>query len=181
MLLGIAGPVRSGKNTVTHFLQEHIPGLLLYNFRTPICRMLDAELGTNTVESEEEKDLHRTAMRNLGARYRALDPLYWVKKVEEDISTLPRPLIVSGIRLFPEVEMIHRLGGSTILVDINKEIHQDRFSSDPEHYNHPSEFSLHDYTGWTYRIQNDGTLDDLKWNVATLAEALIADHKSMSS
>lgn len=129
MIIGITGLRRSGKTTVSKYLQaEH--GFVAHNFKAAIiqemkdkfpetldalCRHLEG--ANNTVDGlfEEKPRAMRALMQNFGTDVRrAEDPNYWVDKWSK---SLPDDnVVVDDVRFLNEADAIRLLGGVIIRV-----------------------------------------------------------------
>lgn len=101
---------------------------------------------------------------------RKQDKNYWVKKMRKHINSLrhsnPYAVICITDGRFPnELNLINNLKGITVKVDIDEDIHLARLASrgdkvDSSQLHHVSENALHNYTHYTFHINNSGRLFD---------------------
>lgn len=101
----------------------------------------------------------------------------WVQTVERRAAVDPETsVLLSDVRFPNEVEGLRRLGGYAVLVD--RPLDLIPTATSPEEDQHASETSLDHFTDWDFRIENAGTLADLREEVRGVLIAIISSSPS---
>lgn len=188
-LIGISGKSGSGKSLLAELLQRNDEEYKIVNFADKlkeVCSLLSG-LSMDSFNSQRSKKLH---MPTVWDKHKSPTPAYnevdkmtirqFMQRVgtdalrdnvHEDIWTNAlfadyHPLeltgkhpkwIIADVRFPNEAETIKRHGGIIIRISREQQIQRPLC----EQY-HPSEVSLDNYSGFGYRIYNDGTKKDLE-------------------
>ncbi|RLI88003.1 MAG: hypothetical protein DRP01_00185 [Archaeoglobales archaeon] len=183
MIIGIAGQINSGKNTVgdiicdrwegitmafadqlKYFILQMFPGTMTKDElwgpseeRSPVARKLLQELGTNVARKHDpDVWVHHLLQRILIFRETGIDPLGLLPCTCKDAS-----IVVTDVRFQNEAIAIRDdLLGCTIKVE-RPDNYAHTFDKDAA--NHPSELAVNEIplTLLHTTIKNDGSLDDL--------------------
>lgn len=173
-LIGLGYKKRSGKDTVCEFIQhidannrsnqnpfgDSIAHLAYFQRRAfadrlkEVCGML-APLDFFTDYGKEamvpNTDMTgREFLQAVGVKMREINPKVWVDSVFTDLKEHSR-WIITDVRFLNEAWEIKKRGG--ILVHIHREL--------PSDDTHVSETELDDFNAWDYRIDNNGTKQEL--------------------
>ena len=130
MILGVAGPKNSGKDTFANHFSKHVPNCVIRAFAEPVkrvCQQLfllsDAQL--YDMQAKETLDERwgltpRQMFQQVGTDYvrRQLDPNFWLKHFELWYRELPEGtmVVVPDVRFQNEVDLIHSLGGKVVYI-----------------------------------------------------------------
>lgn len=176
-VIGIAGPARSGKDTVASLMASrlHIDDidyrLQIYKMAGPIKEFLRNTHGWGGRELEGSlKEAHdydwgyspREAMQNIGAAMREVDPDFWVRIAMKAINDHDGITIIPDIRYENEALMVREMGGMMIHIQVrSREIEEIR--------DHKSEAGI-DMSSKDWLIYNDSSLEVLKRMVNTIID-----------
>lgn len=180
MLLGIAGPKNSGKDTCAYRLELNLGGAVLRPFAWPVKRVcqelfLLSYSQLHDTDAKEKVDSRwgmspRQMFQQVGTDYvrRQLDPNHWLKHFElwyqnERLLHPKIPVIVPDVRFQNEVDLIHKLGGKVIYV-YRPFVH----NADA----HESETSSVQLEGIDYTLDNCGTLSQFYQQIDFFMERL---------
>lgn len=173
-IIGVAGPARSGKDTVGDYLLGSRHGYQSYSFAQPMKDMICIMLGKSEDWINEHKE---EMMENIGASPRkmlqTLGTDWGRDMIHKDIwmmlglifinncrSSGIDGVVITDVRFDNEAEMIRKSGG--VICHINR-------PGGPEVRDHASELGIiHQATD--FHIVNDGTIDDLHQEVEHLME-----------
>ena len=166
MLLGVAGPKGSGKDTFASVFNSYCGELfLVHAFAEPlkqVCKQMyllsDAQLyGREEKEQVDERWglSPRQMFQRFGTDYvrNQLDPDFWLKHFEMWYQSLEpgTRVIVPDVRFQNEVDLIHRLGGKVVFI-------YRPFTGDGERDLHESEVNASQLQNVDYTINNCGSL-----------------------
>jgi hypothetical protein len=163
MLLGIAGPKNSGKDTFAERFKLYVP-CISRAFAEPLKRVcqklfLLSEKQLYDTEAKEKLDERwgmspRQMFQQVGTDYvrKQIDTNFWLKHFELWYLQQPQGtnVIVSDLRFQNEVDLIHRLGGKVVYIY--------RPFVEGEEDTHESEVSATQLEGIDYTIDNCGSL-----------------------
>ena len=203
MIVGISGKARSGKDTFAEMLavelnkQAH-PSFVLMAFARELknkCQEAfeltyeqlwgeDKEVPdkryrkpittlTGTGELPTVYWTAREIMQDLGAFYRSIDGEFWIKnlfRVAE--SKRYDNIIVTDVRYINEADYILNKGGFVLRVERDNK-------DDVHNMQHPSEVELDNYNRFDFRVDNNGTLEDLEKTAVMCARFLKDSEKSL--
>ena len=181
---------RRGKDTAAQFavdfLNESIaPDIarldhFAYSLKEGIGRLVfgftDAQIYGDLKEVEDEfwGFTPRWALQVSGteAMRKNIDPEIWAKTIYRRFRQDPRHVIIGDLRFPNEIAMIKKMGGYTVRIDrdVDLDASQDKHSSE-------TSFDNCD-TKWDFTIDNNGTLDELKFKVKLIVNEV--GHIAMS-
>lgn len=161
MLLGIAGPKNSGKDTFANRFKLYMP-CISRAFAEPVkrtCQQLYLLTENQLYDTEEKERIDprwglspRQMFQQLGTNYirNQIDPNFFLKHFEIWYHQQPSDtnIIIPDVRFQNEVDLIHRLGGKVVY------IYRPFLSEDL----HESEISATQLNHIDYYIENCGTL-----------------------
>jgi len=176
----VSGKINSGKNEVTNLIREFL-GEVVGNefFARPLkelCRDSFKPLVVylNTLAEgdqfpfftndeswfERKNPITRHLLQIVGTEIvRRIEPNYWIDETIKNIRARKEPIItVSDVRFPNEIQEIERLF-PVLKVRVNRDIQRDI------HEDHISERALDNYQAWDVVIDNNGTLDELRYLV----------------
>lgn len=165
-IIGIAGPARSGKNTVADFIQVETGGYI-YHFADPMRAMLRAGLGIdlNAPYWQERKEeivgpigkSPRQLMQTLGTEWgrNLVSDDLWLVMAQIQFRNRGSGMIVPDVRFENEAKWVRDRGGVIL--------HVRRKNADTIH-SHSSEDGIAPVMG-EVTIPNDGTLQDLQVSI----------------
>jgi len=195
MIVGICGPINSGKDTVASVLCDE------YNFlrvafadslKDFCLRMFPDLLDEETLWGPSEKRTPecRHLLQQLGTDVaRAFDPDVWVKHTMKRIALLQsegldalgrhnptkpgRSIVISDVRFPNEAKGIREQGG--FLLSITRPQNYDIVGTKDDARTHASETSIFEIPSelFTARIVNNGTLDDLRTETKNILVGLL--------
>lgn len=150
ILIGFAGPARSGKTYMANRVKEHIkPGYsTIISFADPIKDMLSVLIGSDAKDDSTKELPHknlcnqtiRKAMQTLGTEWgrNLIGQDIWVNALERRIKLSGASVvIIPDVRFDSEAEMIFKNNGKVFCISQNKELHAEISES-----NHISESGL---------------------------------------
>lgn len=188
-LIGLGGKLRAGKDAVGDYLEaKHgytklgmsdalneallamnplIPGDT-YGWETEYVRYRDLHEAVGYVEAKRNPEVRRL-LQALGTEVgrEMIDPDVWVNIAVAKIQALRAqgiPVVITAVRFPNEVEMIRRLGGTTVWIE-RPERGTEGLTEGIEA--HASETSVND-SMFDIRIWNNGTLEQLYGGVAEM-------------
>lgn len=188
-LIGLGGKLRAGKDAVGDYLEEHHgytklgmsdalnEALLALNPYIPLVelggqsvRYRDLHDRVGYVEAKKHPEVRRL-LQILGTEVgrEMIDPDVWVNIAVRRITELRQagvPVVITAVRFPNEVEMIRRLGGTTVWIERPTEARTD---AQGDILTHASETSVSEELFDTV-IHNDSTLDRLYGLVETFLE-----------
>jgi hypothetical protein len=163
--------MHSGKTTAALELVRY--GFCRVRFAGPLKAMLHA-LGLTAAQldgDEKEKPCAllggvkpRKAMQTLGTEWgrELIHPHLWVNAWKHSLINHHQPIVADDVRFQNEVDAIHEMGGVVVLIE------RAGLGSDLDI--HASEYANLDCVD--HVIRNNGSIDQLRDNVRTLAKAL---------
>ena len=166
MLIGVAGPKNSGKDTFANRFSLYVP-CVIRAFAEPVKRtckqlFLLTEHQMYDPEAKERVDERwnltpRQMFQQVGTDYvrRQVDPNFWLKHLEfwyQKNNTGSHNIIVPDVRFQNEVDLIHRLGGKVVYI----------YRPVPLEDIHESEVSATQLQHIDYTIENKGTLTEFE-------------------
>lgn len=170
----IGGKAQNGKDTTAGFLKEHLESLgkkVLIAHQADLLKNMARDMfGWDGKKDEKGRHL----LQYLGTDViRKRDPDFWVDHLVRSFSALDDVwdvVLVPDTRFPNEIEKFKEAGFETTYI----RIHRPNFKSPltEEQQKHKSEIALDDYK-FDMLVYNDGTLEDLKKQTASLAEWLI--------
>jgi mRNA degradation ribonuclease J1/J2 len=122
---------------------------------------------------EDKTDITRSILQLYGTEIfrRRVDNNYWVKQVKDRcISSNDDVIIITDCRFPNEITEMFCDDYETIVVRIIRNINTNEHVS-----NHASETALDNWKEWSYIVENNGTLDDLKGSASVITEDLTKD------
>lgn len=177
--IGLIGRMRSGKDTVASYLaDEDGYGYLQYAFGDGIrevCRRLYPDQFEDGVKP-------RALLQGFGEGARQFDRDVWVndmfRRINRNEYTRYRPVVVSDVRQFHEIEALKSRGYVLIRVTCPDAIRIDRAIKSGDRFEyadlmHGTETELDDWPA-DYTIANDGSLDELYAQVDAVISAIKA-------
>lgn len=169
MIKGIlfVGRKLAGKDTATNYITKALyPNIAFanYNFADAVKKIAMRELGLRhymcyTQKGKTEYNTiygmtNRAILEGIGNGLRStISGDIWVKILENKLQYEPRFWIISDGRFPNEVEMVHKLGGISVLIN-NKTV----IPTEEERASEPVSESSVDLCKCTYVINNGGTL-----------------------
>lgn len=182
-LIGLGGKLRAGKDVIGDYLEEHhgytklgmsdalneallklnplIPMQEYEYLRPSYVRYQELHDAVGYVEAKKNPEVRRL-LQMLGTEVgrEMIDPDVWVNIAVRKIQALRAegtPVVITAVRFPNEVEMIRRLGGTTVWIERPTEARTD---AGEDIQSHASETSVND-SMFNLRIWNNGTLDQL--------------------
>jgi len=159
MILGVAGPAGSGKDTAGAWFAEH------YGFkRYAMASALKAGMAAMGFPEPTDRALKerpvpgfgftwREAAQKLGTEWgRELDSDLWVKVAERQVRESKDSIVITDIRFENESAMVRRMGGTVIHL-------LGRKADLGENQQHASEVGILIYPNSDYVIDNRGSLE----------------------
>jgi len=155
MIIGLSGKARTGKSTVSKYLQDkfnfteyafadelkfyaekygNFTKEELYGNKTPECRRMLQAIGS-VLREEVDKD-------------------YWVNKLRPTLLYATSNIVISDVRMLNEADLIKEFDG--YLIRIERENANIEYGK-----THISETHLDNYNEWDFIINNNGSIDNL--------------------
>ncbi|HEF5065783.1 hypothetical protein [Bacillus paramobilis] len=166
MKIAIVGELRSGKDTFANYYIER--GFKKFAFGDSIKEVINMYFPHLWAEGKPRK-----AMQIIGQAFRAIDPMYWINKLDKKVYWYERifgnkqevDVIVTDLRQPNEYDYLKSKGYTVIKVyaDLETRIRRaeeagDKF--DMESLNHETEIFIRDIP-CDYLVTNNGTLEEL--------------------
>ncbi|MGE0199423.1 MAG: hypothetical protein AB7P76_00490 [Candidatus Melainabacteria bacterium] len=161
-LIGISGKQFAGKDQLAHILLECLPGFRQLPLALAIKTAYAEREGITLEALEANKAAHRPGLIALGDWGRAQDAHYWLKKV----LAAPGKKIVSDVRLQREFDGLKAAGGYLIRLEADRAVRAARGTIVSEF--DTTECELDHETRWDAVLTNNGTLEELRSQVAGL-------------
>lgn len=202
MLIGISGKIASGKDTVADIIVANFRSIggdgnrpagkwekweirrFAARLKETVAVLTRTSLADNYTRGGKQKipagfsDSLGVLQQKVGTALREhISDNVWIHTtlcdffdaIPEDQESRPN-VIVTDVRFHNEAEAILKLGG--VLIRVNGDPTGCR-KFDSRDLEHPSETQLDDYTGFTWVLENDGTLEELAKSVKSVAELII--------
>tara|TARA_Y100000310_G_C20680979_1_gene815922 strand:+ start:2852 stop:3397 length:546 start_codon:yes stop_codon:yes gene_type:complete len=169
MVIGISGKKRSGKDTVFALINQ-ITDREIRTVRTAfgdqIKREISDAMGIDSSAIDADKEHFRPLLQWWGAEFRRgfCGSDYWIRKMRSVAARYYANdwLVITDVRFPNEAAMVKELNGVMVRVD------RDTGLEDA----HSSETHMDDYEGFDYRIENNGTPEDLHGTVVGLVNSI---------
>jgi hypothetical protein len=110
MIIGLAGYARVGKSTIARAVAE-LTDAQVASFAGELKRRVDALFLPDT-----PKELKRDTYVAYGKAMRAIDPMYWVEALAENMPAHAN-VIIDDVRYSNEINWIRNMGGVVIRID----------------------------------------------------------------
>ena len=178
MLIGVAGPKNSGKDTFAERFKLEVPTAIIRAFAEPVKRTcqqlyLLSDLQLYDTDAKERVDPRwnltpRQMFQQVGTDYvrQQLDPDFWLKHFElwyQQHRLSNHVIIVPDVRFQNEVDLIHKLGGKVVFIN-RPAVH----TLD----SHESEVAALNLQHLDYSINNCSTIDKFHEKVLFFIEVL---------
>lgn len=174
----ISGKARHGKDTVAEMLKENLKAR---GYRAHVARYagLVKYICKEYFDWNGEKDeAGRSLLQYVGTdAVRAKDPNYWCNFLVDIIKFFGDKwdyLIIPDCRFPNEIECMGDAGIEYVHIRVGRPDFESPLTE--EQQKHPSETALDNYH-YSYGIINDGSLDDLRDKVSSLAIEIIGYHQ----
>lgn len=169
----ISGKAGSGKNTFARILHENLKN----DFEVREAAFADAvkEIARNIFSWDGKKDLKgRTLLQNIGEGGRGYNKDIWVnilKKRIVEVQEQGKPLlfIITDCRYENEMSFLDDTDNKVIKVRMERN-HNNGLTL--EQSIHPSETSLDNYKHFHFKVNNNGSIEDLRKYVKEIKEVL---------
>lgn len=174
ILIGLAGKMRTGKDTIHEILARPYWG---YFERVAYGDELKRRYSEQSDYSENSKD--RKGLQIFGQSEREKDPKVWVKPVEVKLEMLlnhyGRNVVITDVRQPNEVEQIREWGGYLIRVNVKDEIRLARMNANGDKFKledlqHETELYIDGFDA-DYELDNNEGFKELNAQV----DAILAD------
>jgi phosphomevalonate kinase len=173
-IIVLSGKQFSGKDTVADIIKEHFPDFkeiaLAYAIKKEFGKLKNITIS----EIERNKPLYRPELIELGNQGRSQSPDFWIEKVLEEEGNI----IVPDLRLKHELKTFKKYGAISIRVESSREERAKRGHLVSEE--DPTETQLDKFKEWDYVVENNGTLESLKEQVARIVDSIEKDLFSRS-
>lgn len=159
----ICGKAKAGKDTAASFLQKNIKNSVILSITDPLKEYAKKVTGWNGDEKNKPRDFLQTL--GVDVIQSKIDPNFLIRRVIEDIQVMSfykNVIIISGVRLKREIEMIKKAFSNVVCMKIVRP-NQDNGLTNKQK-NHITEKDLDNYLV-DYTIINDGDLENLKKQV----------------
>ena len=159
-IIAISGKMRAGKDTFAEVFTSIIPTFNRVGFADELKREFAALHYITVDDINTYKDIYRERLINYGAMKRAESPLYWVSRA----LIHPNDIIITDLRFRNEYDHLTMLGKTTFIrIESSTE---ERSKRGKVIDNDPSETELDKGIAWDFVLENNGTLEEFKENVA---------------
>ena len=167
----ICGKARHGKDTIASYIQEYYKtnNKKIINIQYSSYIKEYAKKISNWDGSEESKP--RELLQQLGTNIirQKIDSLFFVNRVLGDIKVYSYffdAITISDARAKVEVDNPKNNFSNVIAIHVNRPNFDNGLTE--EQKRHFTEIGLDDYNSYDYKIENDGTLDELREKVFKL-------------
>lgn len=163
MIIGISGKKRSGKDTIYELIKKRSGySVARAAFGDQIKEEVARVTGMAVPHIEENKERFRPMLQWWGADFRRHynGDRYWLERMLFRMRSIrdPEVLVITDVRYPNEAEVVKEAGGILLRVERKTGL------KDP----HSSENLLDDFKEFDYRLDNNGTLEDLEEEVARI-------------
>ena len=167
MIIGISGKKRSGKDTIYELVKKRAGGFVIRAaFGDQIKEEVAQVTGVEVGHIEENKERFRPMLQWWGADFRRHynGESYWLDRMLFRMRSIrdPKVLVITDVRYPNEAELVKKVGGILLRVDRETGLNDA----------HSSENLLDSFCDFDYRLENNGTLEDLEEKVARI----VAEH-----
>jgi len=169
----ISGKARHGKDTVASMIRENYEniGLSTINLQYSSALKEYARRVSNWDGSEETKP--RELLQLLGTELirKKIDFLFFVKRTIDDIKVYSYffdCITISDTRAKVEIEVPKQELNKVVTIHVNRPSLQTELTAKEQ--KHFTEVDLDDYDNYDYKLENDGTLEDLNEKVKIIIE-----------
>lgn len=161
LVIGLSGKKRAGKDTAArYFIEASNYQVVSVSFAAELKLEICVAFGCDYMYIEGAKrskdpvvrECARQLMQSWGAKRRAQDPRYFVRKLGPE-ANIAYPLVITDVRHIEEVEYI-RSFPNNLLIRIN------RTPVDDDH--HESETALDHYNNWDIVISNTDSINEYR-------------------
>tara|TARA_Y100000310_G_scaffold311944_1_gene358729 strand:- start:633 stop:1196 length:564 start_codon:yes stop_codon:yes gene_type:complete len=167
VIIGISGKKRSGKDTIYGLVKKRVGHFVARAaFGDQIKEEVASATGVALDHIEENKERFRPMLQWWGADFRRhyKGESYWLDKMLRKMRSVadPEVLVITDVRYPNEADLVKEAGGIMLRVDRETGLNDA----------HSSENLLDSFCGFDYRLENNGTLEDLEAKVAQI----VANH-----
>jgi len=179
MIIGLGYKARSGKDTVASYLKEHF-GFRQTFFAEPLKEACEVifRLTKDQLYGDQKFDpvpfwwdmTTREILQKFGTEAMRCNfhPDIWVRATELRVRSMNQGnVVVSDVRFINEALAVKQWGG--LLVHIDRKERGEFKGGDK---GHASEVELDTWTGWDYRLDNNGDLPQLYANIEIMMKEL---------
>ena len=166
-IYGIAGKARSGKDTVADIIIKHYQNKKVVIY--PCTKYLKDYVMKISDWSGEDETKPRDLLQNLGKKIKEKYPDFFTKRIEEDLKVFSNYcdiIIVTGLRLIPELELLKNNYNSTIIKVENKANN----GLTEKQRNDITEQDVDKYENYDFIIENNGDKTELENKIKNIIE-----------
>lgn len=161
MVIMFAGKAGAGKDTAASIVQEILPNASCYAFAQKVKEIARDCYGWDGVKDEKGRRL----LQDIGRTGRAYDPQFWVKDCIGRISQCSGLAIVTDLRFRNEMDSVkNAFPGTKVVLVRGRAADLGCNSSDV------SEHDLDGFSDFDYVLDNSGTIEELKSQIASMIE-----------
>ena len=161
-----SGKQYSGKDTAAKILLSKMPDFRRCAMGDIIKLTYGKEKGLSYDEIEKNKAEYRQDLINLGNWGRAQSPDFWLDRIVEQDGNI----VVTDVRVPHEYEVFKNAGAVAIRVEATRETRSSRGTLIGE--NDITETGLDDIKDWDYIIDNNGSYNELTFQVEKIVRKL---------
>ena len=161
MVIMFAGKAGAGKDTAAAIVQEFVSNAYRYAFAQKVKEIASDCYGWDGVKDEKGRRL----LQNIGRTGREYDPKLWIDDCINRISLNSNIALITDLRFRNEMDSIKKVYPNTKVVLV-----RGRASDLGSNSGDISEHDLDGFSDFDYVLDNSGTIEELRKQVAFMVE-----------
>ena len=172
LIIILSGKARTGKNMIANVIEEYIGKekciQVSYAYHLKDC------LKRMNKYSEKEKDKYRTLLQEFGIDFlgKEIDSKFLINRTIEDINIFSyfyETIIITDARFIDEIEIPKQHFKNVITINVTSKCINGLTKQEKHHI---TETALDNYVDYDYKIENNGTKEELKKRIVEILEGI---------